>query len=383
MKPLRPLPALLFLLLIGCANEGDSPVEPAPLFENQWRIRLSNLVLETTIYDTVQVEIMGVAPQAVDSVVGVITTPFGQLAGTFRLYDDASAYSLNDASEFASTHSGDLVANNGRFTRLINSHFADSAGTYYLAVQAWRDHEIAWTPQDTFLVSLSLPPQVSNLNLPDTLYSGFPPFQIGLQAFDPDAAFGDSVVSVQMRLYSSSGAFLGDPIQLTALDQINYGHTISADFAVGLDSNFYTFAFRAYDTFNMISDSLGRSVYIENVAPYLADPFFSDTVVTLPLPGDTTSFLASVRAWDDQTAEDIVEIYIQALKPDSTFGSIVELFDDGQSEVSGDEVAGDSTFTRIISIWPNNLLGLYVFHFRGLDQAGNQREITQNLWVIP
>ena len=393
MKSTRPLAALLYLLLlIGCANPEDSPLEAPAEFENQWRILLSNLVLETTVYDTIQIEVLGVSPQAVDSVVGVITTPFGQIAGTFRLYDDASAFSLSDASEFASAHSGDLVANNGRFTRLINSHFADSAGIYYLAVQAWRDHEIAWTPQDTFAVSLSLPPQISNLNLPDTLYSGFSPYQISLQAFDPDAAFGDSVVSVQMSLYSSSGAPLGDPIALEALDELNYGHTISADFAVGLDFNFYTFAFRAYDTFNIISDSLGKTVYIENVAPHLADPFLPDTVIK-PQSG-SINFLITVRAWDDQTVLDLNDIELRSLKPDSQWsnnGNPFPMFDNGlpfvdslwSSGYAGDEAAADSIYTMTAFMDTSAQLGLYHFYLHATDLAGNENEIIDSLWVVP
>lgn len=393
MKRSFLLPGLLLLLLLtGCTKQEDSPLAPAPSFESQWRSRLSNLVFGTSVYDTVQVEVLAVSPQAVDSVLGVITTSLGQIAATFHLYDDASAFLLSDASDFASSHSGDLVANNGYFTRLINSQFADSAGTYYIAVQAWSNHEIAWSPQDTIIISLSLPPQISNLNLPDTLYSGFSPYQISLQAFDPDAAFGDSVVSVQMTLYTNSGAPLGDPTPLTALDQINFGHTISADFAVGLDSNFYTFAFRAYDTFSMISDSLGKSVYIENQAPHLADPVLPDTV-TKPQSGNI-NFPITIHAWDDQTVLDINDVELRSRKPDgqwSNNGNPFAMFDNGlpfvdslwASGYAGDEVAGDSIYTMTAFMDTNAQLGLYHFYLRATDLAGNENELIDSLWVIP
>jgi hypothetical protein len=393
MKLSLLLPGLLLLpLLIGCTKQEDSPLAPAPPFESQWRSRLSNLVFGTTVFDTVQVEVLAVSPQAVDSVIGVVITSLGQNVATFHLYDDASAFLRSDAPDFASSRSGDLVANNGYFTRLINSRFADSAGTYYIAVQAWRDHEIAWTPQDTIIISLSLPPQISNLNLPDTLYSGFSPYQISLQAFDPDAAFGDSVVSVQMTLYTNSGTPLGDPMPLTALDQINFGHTISGDFAVGLDSNFYTFAFRAYDTFNLISDSLGKSVYIENRPPYLADPVLPDTVIK-PQSG-SINFLITVRTWDDQTVLDINDVELRSLKPDgqwSNNGNPFPMFDNGlpfvdslwASGYAGDEAAGDSIYTMTAFMDTNAQLGQYHFYLRASDLAGYENEIIDSLWVVP
>jgi len=242
------------------------------------------------------------------------------------------------------------------------------------------------------VVSLSLPPQVSNLSLPDTLYSGFASYQIGLQAFDPDAAFGDSVVSVQMSLYSSSGAPLGDPIELDALDELNYGHTISADFAVGLPSDFYIFGFRAFDTFDMISDSLGKSVFIENLAPHLADPVLPDTVIK-PQAG-SINFLITVRAWDDQTVLDINEVELRSLKPDgewSNNGNPFPMFDNGlpfvdslwASGYAGDGAAGDSIYTMTAFMDTNAQLGLYHFYLRATDLAGNENEIIDSLWVIP
>jgi hypothetical protein len=376
--------AALWLIVSGCSKNEDSPFAPAPATEVAWLTTLPNLVFSTTAYYPVQVQVLAAMPQAIDSVHAVITTPTGQSSIRFRLYDDAGYFQREDALDFCSPYSGDLVANNGVFTRQVSAQFADTVGLHYIKVAAWINNESAWTPQDTILVALSLPPQWSSLILPDTLYSGFPPLQINVSVFDPDAAAGDSVASVQMSLYSPLGILLGDPADLIPLDQSHFGQTIGADFAVGRQTGFYTFAFRAWDTFAMISDSLGQSVYMENLAPHLSGPIFAlgDTII-LPSPGDTTYFPISVRCWDDQTLADILEVHVQAVKPDLDTGSVVELFDDGEIDISGDSLAGDSIFTRIISIWPSNLLGAYAFHFRGLDQAENQNEIVDTLWVVP
>jgi len=76
-------------------------------------------------------------------------------------------------------------------------------------------------------------------------------------------------------------------------------------------------------------------------------------------------------------------VTIQAQKPDLTWGSVIELFDDGNISAYGDTLAGDSVYTRIVSISPSNDLGLYLFHFKGEDKAGNQSEIVDSLWVVP
>jgi len=376
------IPLALLALWAGCSQDHNTAVSPPAPLEVSWLSTLPNLVLETTVFYPIQVQVSGAGPQDVDSVKAAIEDQTGQTIAQFFLYDDAGAYLHNDAPGFCDSLSGDLVANNGIFSRLVNSRFASATGDYHIQVSAWAQGQTAQTSPDTVIVAQSQPPQLSNLILPDTLASGFAPLQISLEAYDPDTPTGDSVATVEMRLFSPEGVLLGTPFMLEKLDKVLYGMTISANFAVGHPTGSYTFAFRAWDTFATVSDSLGAVTCMINLAPYLADPILPDTVIR-PAPGDTAYFPITIRCWDDQTLADIVAVNIQALKPDLTWGSLVELFDDGQADVSGDTLAGDSIYTRIVSIYPSNLLGLYQFHFRSQDQAGNQSEIVDSLWVIP
>jgi len=374
---------VLSIAWMGCSREDSTPVSPTAPFEVSWEATPPNLVFQSAAYYPMIVSVGGIAPEAVDSVKATIEDSTSQQIGAFHLYDDANAYEHADALDFCSPHSDDLVSRDGKFSRLINARFAAEEGHFIFRVTAWFGGESVQTTEDTVSVALSVPPQLSNLTLPDTLESGFSPLQISLLAIDPDPPSSDSVTSVEMKLYSPGGALLGDPTQLEPLGNGLYGTTLTADLAVGYSSDLYTFAFRARDTFDEESDSLGRQVYMENLAPYLTDATLPDTVV-LPPATDTTYFPITVRCWDDQTVEDISQVSIQALKPDTvTWGSLVELFDDGDFDYSGDEVAGDSVYTRIVAIYPSNDLGLYQFYFRAEDKAGNQSEIVDSLWVIP
>ena len=157
---------------------------------------------------------------------------------------------------------------------------------------------------------------------------------------------------------------------------------LEPNLAVALPSDDYVFTFRAYDTFETVSSPLSVQVAMENHAPFLAESTLPDTV-NLPTGADTTIFPITIRCWDDQTAEDIAWVKLQAQKPDDTWGSEIELFDDGNLALSGDELAGDSVFTRIVSILPTNLLGLYRFHLRAEDRAGNEIEVVDSLLVVP
>lgn len=366
---------------MGCSDEESMPVSPPPILEVNWDITLPNLVFQSAAYYPIRVIVGGVNPDEIDSVKAQIENPAGLEAADFRLYDDAGAFENGDALDFCSPNSGDLVSHDGRFSRMVNAHFAAEEGLFTFRVTAWTAIGTAASSKDSVLVSQSAPPQLSNLNLPDTLYSGFAPFQLSLTIIDPDPPQSDSVASAEMKLYSPAGELLGDPTPLQPLGSSLYGTTLTSALPVGLSGNFYTFAFRAWDTFNMESDSIGKLVYLENLAPYLTDFVLPDTI-TLPPPGDTTYFPILVRCWDDQTVADILEVSIQALKPDMTFGSVVELLDDGDVDYSGDEIAGDSIYTRIVSIYPSNDLGLYQFYFRGEDKAGNQSEFVDSLWVV-
>jgi len=106
-----------------------------------------------------------------------------------------------------------------------------------------------------------------------------------------------------------------------------------------------------------------------NLPPEIANTVVEpDTVVVTAL----TAIFTSVQASDINGQNDIVKVFFIVFKPDSTTnGNELELFDDGEENVSGDPFAGDGIYSRIIQINQTNDKGTYRFEFRARDRAGN------------
>jgi hypothetical protein len=373
---------VLLLFGAGCSKNDNSPLNPPVVPTATWQATLPNLVLGDSSYFPISVQVNGIQSEQIDSVACIISNNIPLPVAYVRLYDDGSAYDLTDNLTFASLHSGDNVPHDGIFSRSINSFFTLQSGTFTLQTICWIGNGDFTTPTYNISVSSDAPPIVSNLSMPDSLLSGFAPVQINIQAIDPDSASGDHIAAVQMRLYNPSGDPTDSIYSLIHAAGSAYNLPLVAAFAAGHPTGNYTFSIYAYDTYNLHSDTSSQTVYMENLPPHLTDVILPDTIVR-PIPGDTTYFPIMVRGWDDQGAGDINSVVLQALKPDLSWGPVVDMFDNGNLQVYGDSLAGDSVYTRVVSIWPSNLLGLYQFHFRSTDHAGNQNEIIDSLWVVP
>ena len=112
-----------------------------------------------------------------------------------------------------------------------------------------------------------------------------------------------------------------------------------------------------------------------NIPPVIANTVIDpDTVVVT----QTTLIFTSVRASDDNGANDILEVYFIVYKPDgTTTNAKVFLFDDGSccpippgNEPSGDDMEGDGIYSRIIQVDETNDKGLYRFEFQAEDRGG-------------
>jgi len=383
------------LIVLGCSSKDDNPIGTPPGIPSvQWVSKLPNLVFESSNYYLIQAEVAGINLSSVDSVVVSINEMGGSSVNNFRLYDDASAYQLNDDLAFCESHSGDLVAGNGIYTRLVNSKFAPNQGSYIFGLSVWVANSSTPSITDTIMVDTSQPPQISGLVLPDTLTSGFSPFQLSIQAFDPDPPASDSVVAVEMKFYSAAGLMLGSPYNLLKLGNANYGLTLTPDFSAGHASGLYTFGFRAFDTFDIISDSLGKAVYLENLAPSLTNPAFPDTV-SRPDPGFVLQVLLTIHATDDQTAADIDSVFMFSRKPDGTMangGLPIPMLDNGlpfdplhwNEGYLGDQTALDGIYSTTAVLFDTSQIGTYTFTFQASDFADNISEAAiDSMMVTP
>lgn len=118
----------------------------------------------------------------------------------------------------------------------------------------------------------------------------------------------------------------------------------------------------------------------DNVAPVISDEIVDpDTVV---VTGPTILF-CTLKADDANGLNDIEIVYFIVYRPDgSTSGSQTQLFDDGNTVQSGDVLAGDGIFSRLIQVDQNNQKGTYRFEFRARDRGGLQSNTLNHQVVI-
>ncbi len=364
------------LLLTGCSEEETPTAAPGTLTVT-WHTRPPNLEISSTGYVSIRAQVSGTDPVEVDSVKAEIRDGGGSFIADFHLYDDANFYQHDDALEFCSPYSGDVVAHNGIFSRLMNGQFAPSSGTYTFTLNAWAGGRQATSPDSFIVVAQNSAPTLSSLFFPDTLHSGGQ-IQIHVKATDADSVINDSVTAVTMGFYTGAGAQL-DTFALSDLGGDQYGMTVQPDIALGLASDLYIFSFRAKDTFGAVSDSLGTWVWVENAAPHLGEPEFPDTVT---LPEVYEEVLISLLVWDDQTNADIDSVNLLSLKPNGEYaneGQPIPLVDTGEW---GDEAAGDSIFSINAVLYDTSLVGTYIFTFWARDLAGNKSDDIVDSMVV-
>ena len=77
------------------------------------------------------------------------------------------------------------------------------------------------------------------------------------------------------------------------------------------------------------------------------------------------SIVLSVQVLDPQGVTDIRSVYFVTTKPDGrpSSGNPFTMYDDGDEINHGDQTAGDGIFSRIITMGPENDLGIYRFDF--------------------
>lgn len=117
-----------------------------------------------------------------------------------------------------------------------------------------------------------------------------------------------------------------------------------------------------------------------NVAPVISDEVVNpDTVITT----GSVSILTSVKAVDQNGQSDIKEIYFVVFKPDNTTNNTrIDMYDDGNVLINGDQTAGDGIYSRIIQVDQNNTKGKYTFKFRALDRGGKlSNEISKEIVI--
>jgi len=106
-----------------------------------------------------------------------------------------------------------------------------------------------------------------------------------------------------------------------------------------------------------------------NIPPEIANTVVDPDTAVVTAP---TAIFTSVQASDSNGQNDILKVYFTVYNPDSTSsGNEIELFDDGNEDVNGDDLAGDGIYSRLIRINEGNQKGTYRFEFSARDRGAN------------
>ncbi|NIA28461.1 MAG: hypothetical protein GWP06_00945 [Actinobacteria bacterium] len=308
---------------------------------------------------------------------------------TAGLYDDGGALHSGD---------GDVVASDGYFTNNILWIPEDSTRQKFifafLAVN--ESGEKSEVLQDTVVSLSNVPPQILNVQLPDSLPGGF----AGQTIFKVETADSNGIEDVDKILYrgirNDTLYFSGELLRSSDIipenpDAAVFVLNADSSFAVGKKGN-YDIIFEAVDHSGVKSSPVSRPLYIGNKAPLLSDvtapPIFERPNGSKT---NTAKFLITVKARDSQTLKDIQFVKMIWKKPDGTFSknSPFTLYDNGlpfhndfsgwNQGYRGDQIAGDGIYSITGLFDPTQPLGDYLLTFYAHDLAGN---ISENVTYI-
>jgi len=116
----------------------------------------------------------------------------------------------------------------------------------------------------------------------------------------------------------------------------------------------------------------------QNSKPIIRSITAPDTIIR-PTSGYQLLFFATAVT-DSDGYSDIQNVSLKRISPTET--DDIYLFDDGLTSLDGDKVAGDGTFSRILSIDSNARLGDQVFLFRATDKSGAISDSTTRTITI-
>jgi hypothetical protein len=193
---------------------------------------------------------------------------------------------------------------------------------------------------------------------------------------DPVGNAGDITVFAQLFKPESSAQW--QQIQLrddgTDPDATAGDSVFSGRFAFDLissDAGAFRVSVRSVSETGYRSNVLENTLFVMrlNASPALSNLSAPDT---LDLPGTgSVLFPMSVNATDPDGPEDIQEVYFRNLDSPSDPNRKTFLFDDGNTGVSGDSVAGDGVYTRVLQLPSTTPKQTYRFAFQAADTFGD------------
>ena len=221
-----------------------------------------------------------------------------------------------------------------------------------------------------------------------TPVEGLYPVSVEVYATVEDPEGGDREITVFAELLSPSTTAPsfrvlllddGSGADVTANDG-EFSGRLTFDLAQS-DAGAFRIRVQALDGTGFESNAYERTLLVirENAPPLLSSLLVPDTVL-LPVTGSSLVRM-SVDADDPDGPDDIQEVYFRSLDSSDPLRKFF-LLDDGNSNVSGDAVAGDGRYSIIVQLPSTTTRRTYRFAFQAADTFGDtSATLLHNLTV--
>ncbi|MBN1351628.1 hypothetical protein JXJ21_19595 [candidate division KSB1 bacterium] len=363
----------LFVLLCVLNCTEDNPVEPEKTVPVLSLVSAADTLFLS--WDQAQEIVLKVEdPQGVQDVKWIACEVFEsateEIASRDTLRDDGT--------------NGDVVAGDGIFIKILNTALTGGkTGLFLITFQA-EDREGNLSNEIALQLTIvrgvkNKPPVIESVIAPDSVdISIEQTIPVECSVSDPEGP-GD-IERVVCEIYQTTDLvpFLSD----TLADDGTGGDAVANDgnYTFLLNSNFagdkirqYYLSFRAYDLAgneSVLVRVLVQTYKLANHPPVITNLVAPDTM-SVPAQGAAETVL-TVDVTDPEGRSDIRDVYMNVYKPDGSGSSLNPLSmedDGGGNSNSGDEVAGDGTYSLGISLPTGTVKGIYTFIFEAVDYS--------------
>lgn len=380
---------LLFFCLIFFAGvfrcSTYNPTKPAPGTTPE----ISDLFAPSVVYNLSSarhlISVQTVDPQGLDDLAEVhfdiiksgSTTPV------------ISGFLLDDGT------SGDVIPKDGRFTAQIQgSLFQNDSGEFNLEISATDKNGNASNSLQTRIFvrdgAENNLPEIVSVSVPVTvLLDSLFEFLIEVEVSDADSL--DDIAYVFSQFFPP--AHPNPTRQDTLLDDGLSGDVTAGDgiYSITLSSGLIKEASDHFLRFQAEDKSGNRSLaVVATIRGTVAQP--EPPVISNLSAPDTVQIVASqvvqvlitIDVSDPQGLSDIDFVRFRSFLPNGNEAgdSPIGLADDGNTFSTGDEIAGDGTYSRIINLPPTALRGDFRFLFEARDKSGLCSNIIEHIMTV-
>ncbi len=291
--------------------------------------------------------------------------------------------------------SGDVIPKDGRFTTQIQgSLFQNDAGEFNLEIIATdKNGNVSNSLQTRIFVLAGAEnnlPEIVSVSVPATvLIDSLFNFLIEVEVSDADSL--DDIEYVFSQFFQpahpnptrqdtlSDDGLSGD---ITPGDGI-YSFTLSSGLIK--EASDYFLRFQAEDKSGNRSLAVVatiRGTVAQPEPPVISNLSAPDTVQIVP--GEDVQVLITIDVTDPQGLSDIDFVRFRSFLPNGNEAgeSPIGLADDGDTITTGDETAGDGTYSRIINLPPTALRGDFRFVFEARDKSGLSSNIIEHIMTV-